>query len=539
MYYKELAVLSEYYNPFETKYLNGPVLERVEEDNPQTIISPHGFQLLEEYLYGDWGKENYKLISKELEFIFSMITRLQNEPDRIYKFKDETVLDAMQSSVLRLITLGISGFDSPVALLSINEATATLTGIQNLIDFYKPPLERTHSKSYPKLLYALDAAKKYLSANITFNDFDRLYFIKEYGNPLYILLGQIKSELQLPKPDGRRPINSEAISIFEPGAFNIGFFSPDEQYQVTTERVALGKRLFSDPILSETKNRSCASCHKPELAFTDGLPRALALDGKTVLKRNTPTLWNTVLQTRQFYDSRTSILENQLDEVVHNAEEMKGSLKKAVVDLQNDTVYNSMFKKAYPGQKLPLSPYNIANAISSYVRTLVALDSRFDHYMRGDKTQLNEDEKKGFNLFMGKGKCGTCHFIPLFNGLVPPEFHETESEVLGVPKRIKGKPALDDDLGKYNFTKASIHKHSFKTPTLRNIALTAPYMHNGIFNTLEQVVDFYDKGGGAGLKIAPDNQTLPSEKLMLTKKEKKAIIAFMHTLTDTAYNYKY
>ncbi|HVE61523.1 MAG TPA: hypothetical protein VNA26_06875, partial [Chitinophagaceae bacterium] len=152
MCYKELAVLSEYYNPFETKYLNGPVLERVEEDNPQTIISPHGFQLLEEYLYGDWKKENYKLISKELEFISSMITRLQNEPDRIYKFKDETVLDAMRSSVLRLITLGISGFDSPVALLSISEATGTLTGIQNLIDFYKPQLERSGSTSYPKFL---------------------------------------------------------------------------------------------------------------------------------------------------------------------------------------------------------------------------------------------------------------------------------------------------------------------------------------------------------------------------------------------------
>ena len=134
---------------------------------------------------------------------------------------------------------------------------------------------------------------------------------------------------------------------------------------------------------------------------------------------------------------------------------------------------------------------------------------------------------------MGKGKCGTCHYLPLFNGLIPPEFNETESEVLGVPQTkdtINAK--LDPDEGKYNFTRSVVHRHSFKTPTLRNIELTAPYMHNGVYNTLEEVLTFYNNGGGAGLHIAPEYQTLPADKLNLTKKEISDIISFMKTLTD-------
>jgi len=154
--------------------------------------------------------------------------------------------------------------------------------------------------------------------------------------------------------------------------------------------------------------------------------------------------------------------------------------------------------------------------------------------VRGDETKLTKAEKKGFNLFSGKAKCATCHFIPLFNGVVPPFYANTESEVIGVPKTKNKNPAeLDDDLGKYLFIQSEIYKHSFKTPTLRNIELTAPYMHNGVFETLEEVMEFYNNGGGKGLHIAPKYQTLPFDKLNLSKKEIKDIISFMKTLTDT------
>jgi cytochrome c peroxidase len=158
--------------------------------------------------------------------------------------------------------------------------------------------------------------------------------------------------------------------------------------------------------------------------------------------------------------------------------------------------------------------------------------------MRGDSTQLNKAEQNGFNLFTGKAKCATCHFMPLLNGLVPPDFNETESEVLGVPSIKKGKKILDTDLGKYGFTRSVLHKHSFKIPTVRNSALTAPYMHNGVFSTLTQVVEFYNKGGGKGLGIAPDNQTLPFDKLSLSKKEVGDIVLFLKKLTDTTYAFR-
>jgi cytochrome c peroxidase len=218
--------------------------------------------------------------------------------------------------------------------------------------------------------------------------------------------------------------------------------------------------------------------------------------------------------------------------VIHSAEEMKGSLEKSVEELKN-TAYAELFRKAYPEHSNPLTGFMIVNAISNYIRTLTVMNSRFDLYMRGDKTKLNAAEKRGFNLFAGKGKCATCHFIPLFNGLVPPVFNETESEVLGVPATTnKNTAVLDDDLGRYLFTGAPLHKHAFKTPSLRNIALTAPYMHNGVYNTLEEVMEFYNNGGGKGLHIAPENQTLPFDKLNLSKKEMADIIAFMKSLTD-------
>jgi cytochrome c peroxidase len=136
---------------------------------------------------------------------------------------------------------------------------------------------------------------------------------------------------------------------------------------------------------------------------------------------------------------------------------------------------------------------------------------------------------------MGKAKCGTCHFIPFFNGVAPPYFSESESEVIGVPSTNDTlHPVLDPDKGKYNLYPIDILRFSFKTPTLRNVALTAPYMHNGVYKSLEEVVDFYNKGGGAGLGIAPSNQTLPKSPLQLSATEKKQIISFLRALTDTS-----
>jgi cytochrome c peroxidase len=535
--FKRLSVLTDYFNPYETQFLNGAARKRVEEDNPNVIIDPHGFQYLEEIIFGKWSAGSYALLSNELAFDLGLMDRMVKSPDVENMFSDETVFEAMRLSVIRIMTLGITGSDSPVALNSISETASVVSGIRDIIDFYKDDIIKKNEQAYTTLQMQLEKITVKLNQDSDFNSFDRLQFITEYANPLFQLITQTRDLVGIRKMEGKIPLRPEAVSIYQDAAFNISFFSPDKKYEVTTERVKLGKLLFSDPILSVSNKRSCASCHKPELAFTDGQKVPLAIDNKTLLKRNTPTLWNSVFQTRQFYDSRTDFLEMQLGEVVHNAEEMKGSLTQAAIQMKSHSVYGPLFSKAYANQKNPFTAYNIANAISSYVRTLVAMQSRFDRFIQGDPSLLNQNEKHGFNLFMGKARCGTCHFFPLFNGLLPPDFEETESEVLGIPA-ADHKKTPDTDPGKYLSTKSEIDRFSFKTPTLRNIQLTAPYMHNGVFKNLDEVIDFYNKGGGRGLKIKLPNQTLPFDKLNLSSRERNDIISFLKTLTDTTYRFQ-
>ena len=405
--------------------------------------------------------------------------------------------------------------------------------MKNILLLFKIDIDRKQTNASASLINLLNKATAYLQLHNDFKKFDRLEFISSYINPFYKQLGLSRIKAGIATPGGQSPVNYISSSIFQENFFNINFFSPGKEYWITNKRIALGKKLFSDPILSGTKNRSCASCHIPGMAFTDGLKAPRTLDNKKMLLRNTPTLWNSAFQTKQFLDARSDILEDQLKEVVHNSDEMKGSLQESVDELKAIDEYAKSFTNAYPEEKEPLNAFNIANAISSYVRSLVALNSRFDLYMRGDKAKLSVSEKNGFNLFAGKAKCATCHFIPLFNGLVPPEFTETETEVLGIPAtNDKTNAVLDTDEGKFKISNAAIHKFSFKTPTLRNIELTAPYMHNGVFSTLEEVMDFYNEGGGAGLCIAPENQTLPRDKINLSRKEIAEVVAFMRALTD-------
>jgi cytochrome c peroxidase len=160
-------------------------------------------------------------------------------------------------------------------------------------------------------------------------------------------------------------------------------------------------------------------------------------------------------------------------------------------------------------------------------------NSRFDAYMRGDTTAIKASEIRGFNLFAGKAKCATCHFIPLFNGNIPPWFTKSESEIIGVPISVQWSNAIiDNDSGRYKLNRLPEFMFAFKTPTVRNVAESSPYMHNGVYKDLEQVVEFYHKGGGVGLGINLPFQSLPFDSLSLDPSEKGALIAFMQTLTD-------
>ena len=209
---------------------------------------------------------------------------------------------------------------------------------------------------------------------------------------------------------------------------------------------------------------------------------------------------------------------------------MHGSMKMATERLWQNKDYRRLFADAFPEKnRAGIDTMEVMNALGSYVRSLTLLNSRFDDYMRGNKTAMNQEEINGFNLFMGKAKCGTCHYMPLFNGSFPPRYAIVESEVIGVPKTIAEKE-IDPDMGRYETLHVEAFKHAFKISTVRNAARTAPYMHNGVFTTLQQVMDFYNKGGGAGLGYKVENQTLDANKLNLNEKEIKAVIAFMKSL---------
>ncbi len=322
--------------------------------------------------------------------------------------------------------------------------------------------------------------------------------------------------------------------MFAAAAFNANSFLDD--FSSSADKIALGKLLFFEKGLSSNKQRSCASCHVPGKAFTDGLKTSVALDGHSPLARNAPTIWNAALQRNLFVDSRSRTLEEQVMQVLSNALEMSGSAQAVATDIIQRPAYKHLYQKAYKTTDTQKAAENICNAIACYERTLIALNSRFDKHMNGTPT-LTKREVNGFNLFMGKAKCGSCHFMPLFSGAKPPRFFYMESEVLGVPKSNSKQTVLDGDSGRYLSTKYEVHLFAFKTPSLRNVALTAPYMHNGVFNTLEEVVDFYNNGGGKGLGIAPANQTLPFDNLKLTKRESADLVQFMKALTDTSTAY--
>ena len=522
--YKQLETISEYYFPAVSKAINGPALAEFEENDGKTL-PPEGFQVIEEFIFPTYNPKSKAEFLKEMGILSANLKRL-DKVSQTNEFTDSHVFDAMRLEVFRIITLGITGFDSPIAQKSIPEAASALESIEK---YYKIYTDNSADESFQKVLKTIKKGKEYLKKNTNFNAFDRAFFIREIANPLSIGLYKTQVSLKIPFIKETRGLKTTAQTLFDKNAFDAEAFSAFPDYETTPEKIELGKLLFNDPVLSGDNSRSCASCHHSDKAFTDGLEKSISLDGKSLVKRNTPTLTHIAFQRVFFYDSRVNYLEDQAVAVITNENEMHGSLAKSVVALKKDASYVAKFEKAFP--KKEIDEFGIKNALASYIRSLSTYDSKFDGFMRGEK-KFDLDEIAGFNLFTGKAKCATCHFIPLTNGTVPPSFMKSESEVLGVPDKHK---KLDADLGKFELTKAEIHRNSFKTPTIRNVELTAPYMHNGVFKTLEEVIDFYNDGGGNGLGFNLQNQTLPEDKLKLTELEKKQLIAFMKTLTDKKY----
>lgn len=275
-------------------------------------------------------------------------------------------------------------------------------------------------------------------------------------------------------------------------------------------RIELGRALFFDTRLSGSEMLSCAFCHNPARGWSDGQPTAVG-HGFKHLGRKTPTILNTAYNPLQMWDGRKTTLEDQALGPIGSPDEMNLPLDKMVARLQTIGGYKPMFAAAYPGEGI--SEATVAKAIASFERTVVSTDAPFDRWREGDSHAISESAQRGFALFTGKANCSLCHqgFNFTDNG-----FHN-----IGVRSLTDS-----DDEGRFARRKVAVLKGAFKTPTLRDCELTAPYMHNGIYKTLEEVVDHYDRGGDVTANLSPNIKPLG-----LTPGEKADLVAFMKTLT--------
>jgi len=525
LFYKKTEWAIEYFSPETARFMNGPALDEMELEENRSF-EPHGFQVMEEIIYPEYEPKNKEDLIRELNVFQSNIKQLKSTFEAI-AISDDYVIDAIQQNVFRVIALGITGFDSPVLQSSIPEAGQSLIVIPKSLEKINP-----NNRSLADIRNLTAKARNYCQKNNNFNTFNRAVFITEYLNPISKKIKTFQKEENISMVKKNSPLKPDAETLFDKDAFDVNGFVVSEKYNFSKDKSDLGEKLFYDKSLSQNNDRSCATCHHPEKAFTDGLKTNVSLTGSN-LARNTPTLTYASLQNAQFWDMRQLDLEKQSVDVIQNKDEMHGSMENIHAKILLDNDYIKLFKKAFPKTSKP-EAWQIQNAIASYVRSLNSFDSRFDNYMRGQKNSLTNQEIEGMNLFMGKAKCATCHFTPLFNGTVPPGYSKTEHEVIGTPKDAS-KKSISPDPGRYLYNKMPQLVGAFKTPTVRNAAITAPYMHNGVFKTLEEVVDFYNKGGGKGLGYEVDNQTLPFDELKLNKKEESALVAFMKTLTDKKY----
>jgi cytochrome c peroxidase len=318
---------------------------------------------------------------------------------------------------------------------------------------------------------------------------------------------------------------------------------------LTDARAALGRALYFDTRLSRDGTVACATCHDVSRGFADRRPSAEGVDGK-VGRRNSPSTLNAWLLQTQFWDGRAALLEDQARLPITNPIEMaQPDEAAAVAAISKDEKYQQAFQAAY-GRAVNMD--DIARALASFERTLVFLDAPFDRFVAGDVSAISDDAKRGWALFQGKGRCGACHQFNSANPLgTNNKFHNIgvsarhqdfealamrglkELEKSGASTEVKDRLALETDmseLGRFVVTLDRADIGAFRTSQLRNIGMTAPYMHDGTLSTLWDVIDHYNKGGEA-------NPYLDGgiEALALSEVEVDQLVAFLFTLSDARF----
>lgn len=318
------------------------------------------------------------------------------------------------------------------------------------------------------------------------------------------------------KPAGDRPLG-KVIAVVPP--LGLPPVPIPQDNPLTSETVALGKKLYFDKRLSADNTVACASCHSPERGFSDGRKTSAGVKQQTG-KRNAPTVMNAAFAPQQFWDGRAGSLEEQAAGPIANPIEMNLPHAECLKRLNADAEYKALFAKAFGEGDIAM--VHVTKAIAAFERTIVSGNSPFDRYQYGgDKKALSESAARGLAIFMDrdKGNCATCHLV----GAQSATFTDGLYHNLGAGLSAEGELT---DLGRYEQTKQETDKGAFKTPSLRNVAQSGPYMHDGSLATLRAVVDFYAGGGSSNPQL--DKQIKP---LALTGRDREDLVAFLESLT--------
>lgn len=278
------------------------------------------------------------------------------------------------------------------------------------------------------------------------------------------------------------------------------------------KRIELGKILFFEPRLSGSGKISCASCHQPELSWTDGKEKSVGHEG-SLTKRNSPSIQNSWFYNKLFWDGRAKSLEDQAFAPINSETEMNNEMHLVMIFMNKSSAYKKLFKEAFGDEHI--DPDRLTEAIASFEKTIVSRKSRFDNFLEGNKNALTDNELRGLHLFRSKARCMNCHNGPLFsdNG-----FHNNGFS--------------DSDKGLYMVTHHEEDMGKMKTPSLRDVMKTGPWMHNGIHHNMEEIIEKYNRG------IIPAGTDKLVRPLNLSKKEKKNIIAFLNAISSPPGDFK-
>ena len=536
---KQVDFWLRYVEPLAYKKINGPLPVEWETEVFEKFEKPYkrdgsGLTLAELYL-------DEKAPDKD-----SLLQLIQSSINATGTYMADSITGQLQMHhhfflanrlfILNLAAIYTTGFECPDTARIIPELRSMLADVNKIYyafnqGFAKTPLSENYLSLYNNCMAFVNSQPTDYSA------FDHFIFLRDFVNPLFKMNQQFINQYGVfTKSYVDYSLNNFNTSIFSKdlyfGQNAKGIFLRVNDKNVLQEIEKIGKLLFFDPLLSGNNQRSCNSCHKSTEYFTDTSHAAsLQYDHQSQLVRNTPSLINATYNHLLLVDGKHISLQAQTKDVITNFLEMGSNEKEVVQKIMNCNDYKKAFNNflKYTPQEKEVTMEHIASAITMYYSKFSNNNAPFDEAMNNSK-EIKPAVKQGFNLFMSKAQCATCHFVPQFNGVKPP-FIGSEFEVLGVPADT-GFKKLSIDMGRYSINPAAEMLNAFRTGSIRNAAYTRPYMHNGVFTTLEQVIDFYDAGGGVGKGLSVGNQTLSADSLRLTKNEKASLILFIQSLNE-------